>query len=94
MDTFLNLTHWFQDIKNQSEPDALIFLVANKKDREEEREVSYEKGAEFAQENRLAGFTETSAKTGENVEKTFINAAKQLFKKYYRKIRESQLQAE
>ena len=90
MDTFLNLTHWFQDIKNQSEPDALIFLVGNKKDCDEQvREVSYEKGAEFAQENQLAGFTETSAKTGENVEKTFINAAKQLFQKYYRKIRET-----
>ena len=34
MDSFMNLTHWFQEIKNQSEPNALIFLVANKKDKE------------------------------------------------------------
>lgn len=36
----------------------------------------------------MSGFFETSAKTGENVENTFITAGKRLFKKYYRKILE------
>jgi GTPase SAR1 family protein len=44
MDSFMNLSHWFQEIKNQSEANALIFLVANKKDKENEREVSTTKG--------------------------------------------------
>ncbi len=44
MDSFMNLTHWFQEIKNQSEPNALIFLVANKVDMEKNREVSTSKG--------------------------------------------------
>ena len=44
MDSYMNLQHWFSEIKNQSEPDALIFLVGNKKDREDDREVSTAKG--------------------------------------------------
>ena len=44
MDSFMNLTHWFQEIKNQSEANALIFLVANKVDMEKNREVSTSKG--------------------------------------------------
>ena len=88
----MNLQHWFSEIKNQSEPDALIWLVANKKDKENEREVSTAKGETFAREKGLHGFFETSAKTGEGVEDTFIGAAKMLFKKNYRAIKEKQLQ--
>ena len=43
-DSFMNLQHWFSEIKSQSEQNALIFLVANKKDKENEREVSTTKG--------------------------------------------------
>ena len=91
LDSYMNLQHWFSEIKNQSEPDALIFLVANKKDKETEREVSTTKGESFAREKGLHGFFETSAKSGEGVEDTFISAAKMLFKMHYRSIREKQL---
>ena len=88
LDSYLHLQHWFSEIKNQSEPDALIFLVGNKKDREEDREVSASKGEAFAKEKQLNGFFETSAKTGEGVHETFVDAAKMLFKLHYRKIRQ------
>lgn len=69
----------------------LIFLVANKKDKESEREVSTTKGEQFAREKGLHGFFETSAKTGQGVEDTFMSAARMLFKMHYREIREKQL---
>ena len=87
LDSFMNLSHWFQEIKNQSEANALIFLVANKKDKESEREVSAAKGEQFAREKGLHGFFESSAKTGEGVEETFLSAARMLFKMHYREIR-------
>ena len=59
---------------------------------ENEREVSTEKGEQFAKQNNLAGFFETSAKSGENVEDTFITAARSLFKAHYVSIREKQLE--
>ena len=62
--------------------------MANKKDKESEREVSTSKGESFAREKGLHGFFETSAKNGEGVEDTFISAAKMLFKMHYRSIKE------
>ena len=41
----------------------------------------------------MSGFFETSAKTGINVEKTFMTSAKILFKKFYRKILEERKRA-
>ena len=93
MDSFMNLQHWFQEIKSQSEANALIFLVGNKKDKENEREVSTTKGEQFAREKGLHGFFETSAKSGEGVEETFLSAARMLFKMHYRDIREKQLKS-
>lgn len=68
-----------------------MFLVANKKDKESDREVDTSKGEQFMNENGLNGFFETSARSGENVEKVFMTAARMLFKQYYRTIREQQL---
>ena len=90
MDSFMNLNHWFSEIKNQSEANALIFLVANKKDEQQDREVCTSKGEQFAREKGLHGFFETSAKSGVGVEETFMSAARMLFKMHYREIREKQ----
>jgi GTPase SAR1 family protein len=88
MDSFLNLNKWHSEVIESAEPDALIFLVGNKCDREQDREVATEKGQSFATDKGLSGFFETSAKSGTNVELTFITAARRLFKTYYRKILE------
>lgn len=84
--SFNNLEHWHNEVKAQSEPDSLVFLVGNQKDRETEREVATEKGEKFKKDKNLDYFIETSAKTNENVEQTFITAAKMLYKKHQQKI--------
>jgi GTPase SAR1 family protein len=55
-------------VRAQSESDAVIALVGNQKDRDGDREVSYEQGLRFAKENNINFFMEVSAKTNENVE--------------------------
>ena len=40
LETFNNLATWYNEVMAQSEPDVILFLVGNKKDKEEEREVT------------------------------------------------------
>ena len=54
--------------------DILICLIGNKIDLEEKREVSYEEGKNFAEENNLL-FFETSAKDGNNIQEIFLESA-------------------
>ena len=52
----------------------IILLIGNKTDLKFEREVTTEEGQEFADKNNLI-FFETSAKTAENVEASFLQSA-------------------
>ena len=65
-----------------------MFLIANKKDKEKDREVDRARGEAFVKERGLDGFFETSAKSGENVEFTFMTMARMLFKTHWKAIRE------
>ena len=58
----------------------MILLVGNKKDLEEEREVTFLEASKFAQENGLM-FLETSAKTGQCVEEAFLKCSKNILAK-------------
>jgi GTPase SAR1 family protein len=83
------LTHWFNEVRTQSDPDAIIILVGNQVDRTAEREVSTEQGEHFKKDNGIQFFIETSAKTDMNVRETFIMAAKMLYRKHQGKIRKA-----
>lgn len=89
MQSFQNLAHWCNEVRTQSEPDAIVILVGNQADRESEREVSKEAGEKFKRDNNIQFFIETSAKTDMNVRETFIMAAKMLYKKHQNKIRKA-----
>ena len=56
-----------------------MYLIGNRSDLEDEREVSKEKAIEFCLQNKIDKFFETSAKTGSNVEEVFILASKDLY---------------
>ena len=51
-----------------------FIMVGNKNDMEDQRKVSTEEAQALAEENGMV-YLETSAKTGENVEKLFTNLA-------------------
>ena len=81
-ESFDNINYWLKDIKNQSSPDVKIFLIGNKADLEQEREVPTNDGEKLKEEQKFDLFMETSAKTGFNAEKVFIEAAKILYQDY------------
>ena len=69
-DTFDNVTSWIEDCKSQCYKNVHMVLVGNKLDLNDRRVVSTDEGKELADKLGIS-FYETSAKTGENVEKVF-----------------------
>jgi GTPase SAR1 family protein len=71
---------------DQSEPDVILFLVGNKLDMEDKREVSLDRVEKFKREKNITFAFETSAMTGENIEDLFIMASKILYNNFKDKI--------
>ena len=71
---------------DQSEPDVILFLVGNKLDMEDKREVSLDRIEKFKREKNIQYHFETSAMTGENIEDLFIWASKILYHNFKDKI--------
>ena len=81
-ESFNNVESWLDEIKCQTHPNLKIFLIGNKSDLEESRVIGKEKAEKFYLDHKLDFFIETSAKTGENVQKIFIKAAQMLYEEY------------
>ena len=80
--SFDDIEEWIKDIKISSNPDTKLFLLGNKADLENMREVKYEEGEQMKKIYHFSYFNETSAKTGLNVTEVFVQAAKLLYKEY------------
>ncbi len=78
-DTFDKLDGWLTMLQESASPDVRVFLIGNKKDEASARQVTYEMGKEYAEQRKLLGFMETSAKTGEGIIPSFQHMAKSLF---------------
>lgn len=72
--TFENVENWFQTVTQHANEDAQIFLVGNKSDDEENRQVSREQGERLAAQLSIP-FLEASAKTNKNVDSIFYELA-------------------
>ena len=70
--TFDHLEIFRQSMKRVKRGHPIFILVGNKSDKTSEREVSKEEGAALAQKFGC-DFIETSAQTGQNVERLFMN---------------------
>lgn len=81
-ESFSSIEKWLNDIKTQSNPDVKIFLIGNKADLEDKRQVTKEQGEKFSKEHKISFFTETSAKTGFNIQNVFFEVGKELYKQH------------
>lgn len=79
--TFENVENWFQTVTQHANDDAQIFLVGNKSDDVEKRQVSREQGQQLAQKLNIP-FLEASAKTNDNVESIFYELAGSIQEKH------------
>jgi Ras-related protein Rab-2A len=78
-DTFNHLSRWLDEARQNANPHMVIMLIGNKADlADHKRDVTYEEGARFAQENGLV-FLETSAKTAQNVEAAFLQTTRKIY---------------
>ena len=80
-DTFDDIDKWRNELVNSCNKEVTIMLIGNKCDLEDSREISKEQGEEKAKSFGFS-FLETSAYSGENLEKGFEMLIKEIYQKY------------
>jgi len=79
-ETFESVDRWLSDLVSSCDKNLTIILIGNKNDLEDQRQVSKEQGEEKAKTFQLA-FLETSALSGENLEKGFNMLITEVYQK-------------
>ena len=67
--SFKDIDLWLKELRLNSSPDIKIILIGNKSDLIGKREVLYDEGAKYLEQDGIIAFYETSAKTGDNINK-------------------------
>ncbi len=78
-ETFVSLVEWLKEIKQHAAEDVLIYMIGNKAELDEQREITFDRAIEFAKSHGIHKCFETSAKTGLSVEEVFSCAGKNLY---------------
>lgn len=91
--TFEHATEWLTDLREIAEDGIVVVLVGNKRDlaygsivdgdkgleRENQRAVTREEAEEWCRVNGVLRYIETSAKSGEGVERAFLDVAEKIY---------------
>ncbi len=72
--SFLNVKKWLKEIKNNGLENPIVFLVGNKIDSNEKRQINYDEAFQLAEENNIE-YIECSAKTNNNIYSLFERLA-------------------
>jgi small GTP-binding protein len=78
--TFESVDSWISALRSAADKNLNIILIGNKSDLEDQRQVETEQGEEKAQNNEAA-FMETSAYSGDNIDKAFDNMITDVYNK-------------
>ncbi|EMR08087.1 hypothetical protein PNEG_03527 [Pneumocystis murina B123] len=81
-ETFEHMAVWLEDLKMYGSSNISIALVGNKADLENTfREVGLEEARKWANEKGICIFAEVSAKTGDQVNESFMRVARDIYGK-------------
>ena len=83
--SFEDIQVWIDDCTKQTAKSVLLFLIGNKSDLNDEREVTYEEGEAYAKSHKMM-FLEASAKTGFNINEIFEKSVRQIGKNIKNKV--------
>ncbi|XP_066369252.1 ras-related protein RHN1-like [Miscanthus floridulus] len=78
-DSYVRAKRWVDELQRQGNPHLVMALVGNKVDLQGRRQVGTQEAMDYAEANGLF-FTETSAKTAQNVSELFNELAERLVK--------------
>ncbi|KAL4881524.1 P-loop containing nucleoside triphosphate hydrolase protein [Aspergillus karnatakaensis] len=84
--TFASCTQWLQDLRQIAEEGIVVILVGNKSDlagdnsNSNQRRVTKEEAEEWCRMNNVVRYLETSAKSGEGVERAFLEVAERIYR--------------
>ena len=82
LQTYENVKNWISQIREEANPNVIIYLVGNKIDLpKEKRVVNIEDGEKIAEEFEIK-FKEASAKSGTNVNEIFEELVEQIEEKF------------
>ncbi|ERF71426.1 hypothetical protein EPUS_06808 [Endocarpon pusillum Z07020] len=82
--TFESATGWLNDLRQIAEDDIVVILVGNKSDLADKagdnrRAVTREEAEEWCKREGVMRYVETSAKSGEGVERAFLEVAERVY---------------
>lgn len=84
--TFISCTQWLQDLRQIAEDGIVVILVGNKSDLTGEnsdsnrRQVTQQEAEEWCRLNNVIRYVETSAKSGDGVERAFLEVAERIYR--------------
>ncbi|KAB8256360.1 P-loop containing nucleoside triphosphate hydrolase protein [Aspergillus pseudonomiae] len=84
--TFTSCTQWLQDLRQIAEEGIVVILVGNKSDlagddsERNQRHVTRREAEEWCRMNNVVRYVETSAKSGDGVERAFLEVAERIYR--------------
>ncbi len=81
-DSFHNLNMWIEDAVKHTAKNTQIAILGNKVDLKDNRAVEIENAQQYSEGRKAVLFSETSAKTGRNVENAFLALTKNILTRF------------